>query len=263
MLNPLRAERLTASFLNALMAGNAEAILNKWRQLIGDPKYAPEDLSESWPAQFGLYMEPFALDWHQRKTGLALTRRGEFVQHPDLPYVSCTLDAWREADNTAIDAKAVGQWMRLDEVVPYYTPQILCQMRCVRAAAGALLIVHGGAEPREFAVDVDPGFEALMWDRAAQFWRCVETFTPPVPLPRIVPPEKWRSIDLATENPNWKAEMIGHLAAWRETKGAAELHEESKTSVKKLTPDDVGRIDYAGLRVSRARNNAVSIRIVS
>jgi hypothetical protein len=262
-LNPLRSERVTASFLNSLMAGNNTAILNKWRELVGDPQYQPEDLSDSWPAQLGLYLEPFALDWHQRKTGRPLTRRGEFVQHPDLSYVSCTLDAFRDDDRCAIDVKAPGSWMRLDEVIPYYTPQLICQVRCTNAAAGALLIAHGGAEPREFPVDIDPGFEALLWERAAQFWHCVETFTPPVPLPRLVPPEKWRSIDLATDHPNWRGQMIAALEIWRETKTQAARFEDAKLAVKDLLPDDVGRCDYAGLSIRRARNNAVSIRIAS
>jgi hypothetical protein len=262
-LNPLRAEKITASFLNALMAGDNTAILNKWRELVGDPTYQPDDLTDSWPAQLGLYLEPFVIAWHERKTSRALTRRGEFVQHPDLPYISCTLDAWREDDATALDVKVTGSWMILDEVIARYTPQMICQVRCTGAAAGALLIVHGGAEPREFAVDIDPGFEALLWQRAAQFWRCVETFTPPVPLPRLVPPEKWRSVDLDRETPNWRAEMVAALEIWRETKTQAARFEDAKLVVKDLLPDDVGRCDYAGLSVRRARNNAVTIRVAA
>src|SRR6185437_8157340 len=87
MLSPAQLQardgKITASFLPKLMAGDNAAILNEWRRVVGDPGWDPQNLDDSWPVQFGSYIEPFALDWHERKTGAFLSRRGEVVTCPE------------------------------------------------------------------------------------------------------------------------------------------------------------------------------------
>src|SRR4051812_46022608 len=101
-----RDGKITASFLPYLMAGDAERIINEWRKLIGDPNYTPENLDDNWAVQYGSFIEEFALNWHEKKTGQALTERRKVVVHAEKSHVCCTLDAYRVADHTAIDCKA-------------------------------------------------------------------------------------------------------------------------------------------------------------
>src|SRR4051794_4178493 len=86
-----RDGHVTASFLPALIAGKGDRIVNEWRRLIGDPSYALEDTSDNWPMRLGDVLESFILDWHERKTGHRIIRRGHFIEHPDLPWLGCTL----------------------------------------------------------------------------------------------------------------------------------------------------------------------------
>lgn len=259
-----RANRLTASFLPALMAGDEQKILNEWRRIVDDPAYEPEDLSDKWPVQFGSFIEPFALDWHQRRTGQALIRRGENVTHPDRPHVCCTLDAWRPSDRAVVDCKAIGQWRKLDDVIPYYVPQLVVQSGCLGAEKASLLIVHGGGEPVEHPVEWTPEYEAAVWQRADEFWRCVETLTPPVamtPVAPPVPPEQWRTVDLLErDGPNWADDMRSHLTLWYATAAYAKNNAKATKAVKDLLPDDVGLVTWDGVKVSRAKNGAVTIR---
>lgn len=264
-----RENRITASFLPALMAGDEAKILNEWRRIVDDPAYEPEDLSDKWPVQFGSFIEPFALDWHQRRTGNALTRRGENVTHPDRPHVCCTLDAWRPSDNTVIDCKAIGQWRRLDAALPYYAPQMVCQRACVGAEKASLLVVHGGGEPVEYPVELSPEYEAAVWQRVDEFWRCVETLTPPVamvPVAAPVPPERWRTVDLNAVPtvddpwPNWAHSMQPSLDKWAETNAAAKANAKATKAIRDLLPDDVGLVTYTDVKVSRAKNGAVTIK---
>src|SRR4051812_23031380 len=118
-----REGRVTASFMPALVAGDEARILNEWRRLIGDPSYVPENVADNWPVQLGSYLEPFILDWQERRTGIPLIRRGEVVVHPTRAWLSCTLDAWRAHDRTVVDAKVSSGFRALDEIVRYYTPQ--------------------------------------------------------------------------------------------------------------------------------------------
>lgn len=259
-----RQFRVTASFLPALMQGDEAAILREWMRLVGHPDYEPLDLSDQWPPCFGQYVEPFALDWHQRKTGHPITRRGETVVHPMLDYVSCTLDGWREADDCVIDAKCCGHWQALEAIESHYTPQIVAQVACTGAAKGALLVVHGGGEPQELPIYIDADYAATMWKRVEQFWKCVETLTPPVPIPVITPPERWRTVNLDNECDrrahNWSQEIIENLLLWNVMEPHAKQFEGAKEKVKSLMPADVGLVTIAGIAVRRARNNAITIR---
>src|SRR5262249_40872038 len=121
-----------------------------------------------------------------------------------------------------------------------------------------------GSEPQECAVFIDAEYRELVWETVDRFWHCVETLTPPVPLyfPRVVAPEEFRRIDLDADDdqPNWANEMRELLATWEESEQSAKFHEATKAQIKELFPVDCGRLTYAHYTISRARNNAVTIR---
>jgi hypothetical protein len=155
--------------------------------------------------------------------------------------------------------------MKLDHVLAYYQPQLIVQRRCVECDNVALLISHGGATPAEYAVTIEPDYEAVVWERINQFQRCVETLTPPVEvmqLQPLTPPEQWRTIDLDQEGelPNWAPDMKAQLIEWYVTRDAAVANEAARDEIKKLLPEDVGKLRFAGTLVSRNRARAVSIK---
>ena len=250
-----RDGKVTASFAPYLMAGNREKIYTEWLRLVGSPDYEPEDLSDSWPVQFGSYIEPFALDWHQRRTGRELTRRGEVVVHPDRPYVSCTLDAYRADDDTVIDCKAIGAWNTLDKVGAFYLPQMVVQRGCVGAQGAALLIVHGGAAPQEWATEIGHKYAALVWERVDEFWQTVLDLTPPVEMPAIAAPvPAVREYDLTGNN-----EWASFAADWIERRSAAKIFVKASEALKEMVPADAVRCIGHGIKI--ARNKAGSLTI--
>jgi predicted phage-related endonuclease len=89
-----RDGKLTASRVACLMTGDNDKILNLWRELVGDPAYVEEDLSNVWAVQLGTATEELNLDWFERRTGKKVTRRGEVVIHPECDWAACTLDGW-------------------------------------------------------------------------------------------------------------------------------------------------------------------------
>lgn len=259
-----REGKFTASFAPNLMAGDADEIFDKYLELIGDPDWKPKDLSEDWPPSWGSYGEPFILDWHQRKTKQEITRRGEFVSHPHDPRVGCTLDGYRPFDDSVIDSKVCSAWIPVDEILAYYTPQLIVQRACVNCQRASLLLVHGSAEPHEFEITIDPDYEAKVWERVSQFWYCVDNFIQPVEMtfPKLVPPEQWQTVDLDADGAqfNWAEDMKGYLGIWDRHKHSAELYDAAAKDIKKLLPDDIGVLVCAGIIVKRNRANAISIK---
>lgn len=251
----IRDNRIGASFVPALMAGKADAILREWKRLVGAPDYEAEDLADVWAVQLGSYLEPFALDWWERRNSRPLTRRGESVVH-QLGFVSCTLDAWRGDDNTVIDCKVIGPWRKIDEACAYYLPQIIVQRDCVGADKGSLLIVHGGSEPQEYQLDIDADYAATVWERIHAFWRCVEDLTPPVEMPAaLAPVPAVKKVDMSQSN-MW----CEQAAVWLQTYKHARSCEIASKELKKLAPLDAKRAFGAGIEIVRDRANRMSIR---
>jgi predicted phage-related endonuclease len=91
-----RKGKLTGSRISVLMTGNAEGIMNLWREMTDDPSFVPEDLSKIWAVRRGECTEQLNLDWFEMKNGLPVTRRGEVVVHPDYPWAAVTLDGFVE-----------------------------------------------------------------------------------------------------------------------------------------------------------------------
>jgi hypothetical protein len=256
-----------ASLVPALMVGDEKRITEQWRTAIGETVVV--DLSDVWDVQRGVALEPAILYWHQRRSGYAITRRGESVTHPTRPYVSATLDGMQEGLSLVIDAKAPGRWRKVPDVLAYYTPQMVVQRACVGAEAAALLVSSGGDEPELHILEWTPEYEAAVWERIDWFWSCVETFThpaPPAPIAPPVPQEKWRTLNFNAMHehgepmPNWAGAMQTHLTGWANTEAAAKANKDAAKNIKDLMPDDVGKLIWSDIVVSRAKNNAVHIK---
>jgi hypothetical protein len=259
-IQKLREFKFTASMAPALMSENPEMLMEQWRRAIGQIG-EPET---TWPMKLGSHCEPLILDHHQEKTGHELIERGTFVPHPTMIDVSATLDCYRPFDDCVLDAKACNSWQTIDKIVHFYTPQIIVQQRCRGASRGALLIMHGTAEPREFEVTFDKAYEDELWERVVQFQEHVALMTEPIPQPPVVPPEKWRTIKLDPAErdswPNWGEDMLDLLHSWNDTKDVADTFTATSSAVKKLLPDDVGHLTVPGVEIIRNKASALTIR---
>jgi hypothetical protein len=257
-----RAFKRTASILPILMNGDEAAILKLYREDIGEI----EREEPTYAMQLGSYIEKFMLDYTEAKTGQAITRRGEVVDHPTIPYFCCTLDGYRAFDDAVIENKFIGAWRHKEEFVPYYYPQALAQMRCVGARRAIIHAGQGTTEPNEYDITPKPGdveaavYEAAMWDRLAIYHRCVLTFTPPFPMPKVVPPEQWRTIDLAQEPiPNWGHVLLPTLQIYEETREAADEHERAGKEARALVPEDVAVVLAGEHKLSRDKRGVIRI----
>ena len=263
MLSPLRELRTTASQAPVIVNGSAGELMALWQERIGE--VAPPDFTHDLPVQLGKHLEPFLLDWMEQESGHPITERQSFIEHPMLPKLGATLDGYRAFDDATIELKVLSPWRKRLEIVQWYAPQVLVQMCCRRCARGVLAVLQGNAAIVEHDITelvTDEKYRREVFERLVAFQLCVDTMTPPVPLPQLVPPEEWRTVDLshATPLPNWGLPMIESLRTWSDTRGAAKLHQLAREDVKELLPPDVGRVLFGATTVHRARNGAVSIR---
>ena len=130
-----------------------------------------------------------------------------------------------------------------------------------------LHVGRGTSEPEELDITPKPGdaafeaYEQEMWERVAAFRLCLRTFTPPVPMPRVITPEIWRTVDLTQEPlPNWGFVMLELLKLYENTREAHDEHEATGKDVRKLMPDDVSIVLAGEHKLTRDKRGIISIR---
>ena len=259
-----RRYKVTASMLPILMNGDSDSILRLYREEMGELEREPANYA----MELGSYVEPFILNYQESITGHPITKRGEVIDHPTVPEFCCTLDGYRSFDDAVIETKFLAPFRTREEFTAYYYPQVLAQMRVTGAARGILLAARGTSEPEEYDITPKPGdadaiaYEDAMWARVAEFRMCLRTFTPPFPMPRMVPPELWRTVDLTKEDPlpNWGHILLPTLELFEETREAAEIHERSGKEAKGFVPDDVSIVLTRSHRLSRNKKGTLAIR---
>lgn len=242
--------------LPILMHGDEAALRRLYAEEIGLLEREPPNYA----MLFGSYVEPFILNFHESDTGHPISRRGEVIDHPTIPEFCCTLDGYRAHDDAVIETKFLSTYRAKEEFVPYYYPQVLAQMRCVGAERGILLVAKGTSPPVEYEITPDADYEATMWARVEAFRMCLRTFTPPVPMPRVVPPDQWRTVDLSQEPmPNWGHPLMPMLQLYEDTREAAEMHDQAGREARALVPDDVGVVLAGDHKLSRNRKGNLAI----
>src|SRR4029077_4288230 len=133
-------------------------------------------------------------------------------------------------------------------------------MWVTNSRAAALSIITGGGKWVEIKIAADPLYQHLLLTAEKKFWRCVESGEPPrlfgvePPKPRI---EAVRIVDMNSSNA-W-AEFAGVFARTR----AAHLeHEQARTELKSLMPEDAKEAIGHGVRAKRSKSGAVSFDLL-
>jgi predicted phage-related endonuclease len=243
-----------------IMGSDEAALLRLWREKRGEAE--PEDLSDNLVVQLGLVTEPLNRHWFERSTGHVITQVQRLVQHPVIRWMAATLDGVVEQTGAVFEAKFMLPWSFSEEAAAEkHMPQLQHNMWVINAKAAALSIITGGGKWVKITIPADPLYQHLLLTAEKKFWRCVENGEPPrlfglePPRPRI---EAVRIVEMSASNA-W-AEFSG---VFRRTREAYLEHENAKTELKALMPEDAKEAIGHGIRAKRSRSGAVSFDVLS
>jgi predicted phage-related endonuclease len=252
-----RRGRVTASDARMLMnAADDAELLKLFNVKIGAEPPEPENYA----MRVGSHMEPFIINEYEHISGILVTRRQEIVDHPQIKGFCCTLDGWHPKLNRVIEVKFASPFMSKDELFRYYYPQTAFQMACTDAADAVLVIGQGTTEPVEIECVRDGDYERELITRCLSFLQCIQSLTPPCALPIVIPPEKWRTVDLNVDTPNWGPELQAALVEYDETAEAAKAHDAWGKLARDVVPEDVGKVIAGNFTLSRNKKGVVTIR---
>jgi predicted phage-related endonuclease len=226
-----------------------------WEIKTGRREY--QDLSDILAVMMGVYTEPFNLAWYARRTGRSLTRCGEQVVHPQLPFLGVTLDGMSETEDghpATVQAKHVGN---ADEAMELrYTAQNHHEAACMGVEHYIMSVFVGNNKWVLIEREVDPFFTEEYLSKCQEFWQYVELDVPPpaaAPLP-VPPPRKLRTVDFDGNN-----QFASMAVDWIRFKGPAKAYEEAAKGLKSMVEIDVGLAIGHGIQIKRGRNDALYI----
>ena len=236
------------------------ALLRLWREKRGEAE--PEDLSGNLIVQLGLTIEPLNRCWYERMTGEVIKDVQRWVRHPVIRWMAATLDGVVEGDGAVFEAKFMLPWSFSEEAASEkHMAQLQHNMWVTNATAAVLSIITGGGKWVEIKISADSLYQHLLLTAEKKFWRCVESGEPPR-LFGVEPPrarmEAVRIVDMSSSNA-W-AEFSG---VFRRTREAYLEHENAKTELKGLMPEDAKEAIGHGIRAKRSKSGAVSFDVLS
>jgi predicted phage-related endonuclease len=243
-----------------IMGNDEAALLRLWREKRGEVE--PEDLSANLIVQLGVATEELNRRWYELNSGQVLTDVQRKVRHPALRWMAATLDGRVESSGDVFEAKFMLPWSFSEEAAAEkHMPQLQHNMWVVAARSAVLSVITGGGKWVEIKTHADPLYQHLIVTAERKFWRCVESGEPPrlfgvePPKPRM---EAVRIVDMSSSNV-W-AEFAGIFAR---TRSAHLEHEQAKTELKSLMPEDAKEAMGHGIRARRSKSGAISFDLLS
>jgi predicted phage-related endonuclease len=242
-----------------IMGHDEVALVRLWREKRGEVER--EDLSGNLVVQLGLATEKLNRRWYEVNTGQAITDVQRQIRHPTLRWMGATLDGRVEATGAVFESKFMLPWSFSEEgAAEKYMAQLQHNMWVVACRAAVLSVITGGGKWVEITTHADPLYQHLILTAERKFWRCVESgelprlFGVEPPKPRI---QAVRIVDMSGSNA-W-AEFAGVFAR---TRAAHVEHEQAKTELKTLMPEDAKEAIGHGVRAKRSKSGAVSFDLL-
>jgi predicted phage-related endonuclease len=257
--NENRRRFIGGSDARIIMGSDEQAVERLWREKRGELE--PQDHSDNLLVQLGLATEHLNRHWYERTTGQMVKDVQSWVRHPVLRWMAATLDGIVEGTGAVFEAKFMLPWSFSEEAAAEkHMAQVQHNMWVTNATSAVLSIITGGGKWVEIKISADSLYQHLLLTAEKKFWRCVESGEPPrlfrVEAPRVRL-EAVRIVDMSSSNA-W-AEFSSVFLRTRE---AYLEHENAKSELKALMPEDAKEAIGHGIYARRSKSGAVTIDLL-
>jgi predicted phage-related endonuclease len=258
----LSAERLDArnrgiggSDANIILSGDDEKVLRLWQEKRGEAE--PEDLSGKLSVVLGCWTEDLNRQWYEKLSGKRVMDAGRVMTCSEYRWRKCTVDGVIESGGAIFEAKHTNSFVKAEDVLERYMPQLQHNMAVARAERAVLSVIFGNAKYEMFEVGADWLYQLDLLKAEKAFWSAVLSGEPPA---TVTPPPAPRPIatrELSFEGNNAWASAA---ADWLETSKAAKTHASATKNLKELLEDDVRRGFGHGVEAKRSKAGAITIK---
>ena len=238
------------------------------------PKVDPND--ESSPMYWGNILEPIVAQHYSRRTGNKVRKINSVLQHPDpdKSWMLANLDytVVGNDDVQILECKTAGEFgSRLwrDGVPEYVQCQVQHQLAVTGKAAADVCVLICGQEIRIHRIERDDELIAKLIGLERQFWRYVETDTPPPAdgsesagksLRYLYPQDSGGVLDFT--NDPYLCQVFTDLLVAREDVSRAEQIEAERKQTIQQRMGDASKVIFPNAFVSWKKNKAGTRRFL-
>jgi predicted phage-related endonuclease len=146
-----------------------------------------DDLDSDERVLFGQLLEPVIRKEFARRLGVRVIQRHQTLYHPAVPLLG-HVDGWIPTKRCGVEIKTADRFESeefgdegSDQVPTRYYIQCSAYMAITDAHEWHLAVLIGGNCFKTYVITRDPQIEAVILDGVRDFWRHVESLTPPDP----------------------------------------------------------------------------------
>jgi predicted phage-related endonuclease len=251
----LRRHSIGGSDANVILSGDPQRVVELWEEKSGLRE--PADLTNKLPVMLGCWTEAFNRQWYEKVTGERIVSTGLRITCSTYAWRTCTLDGLVESGGAVWEAKHCGAFMKSDEVLERYMPQLQHNMAIAKTDRAILSVIFGNQKHEIFEVASDWLYQLDLLEAEEAFWNAVLKGEPPAALPPPPPPRVFGSREICLQGNN---EWGAAAADWLQHRHAAKVHAQASANLKGMLDDDVGRAFGNGVEARRSRSGAITIR---
>jgi len=262
--SPIRLPRnqgIGGSDAMRIMAGDW---LSLYREKRGEAQ--PEDLSNIFKVQLGIFTESFHAAWFSRQTGLDVETVDHTLTGRDHDWMLANLDGWLPSEQCFIELKHTRGGASAWDKARYYMPQLQHYMAVSGCSRCYFSIIPGNEEPRHVVVERDDLYiDRLIAMEKSFWWHVTEQVAPDIAptgeLGRIakqaeaIKVDGMRIADMTAVN-MW-SDAAGRFVAYQQ---AAREFEVAKDDLKSFIAPDVGEAYGHGVIAKRDKRGRITIR---
>ena len=242
---------------NIILSGDDERLLRLWSEKRGEAE--PEDLSGRLSVVLGSWTEDLNRQWYEKLSGNRIVNAGKALTCAKHRWRMCTLDGLVEGSGAIFEAKHTNSFVKAEDVLERYMPQLQHNMAVVGADRAVLSVIFGNAKYEMFEVAADWLYQLDLFKAEQAFWSAVLSGEPPVAMEAPPAPRPVATRELSFEGNNAWASAA---ADWLETGKAAKTHATACKVLKELLEEDVSRAFGHGIEAKRSKAGAITIREV-
>lgn len=178
---------------------------------------SPDEPSE--PMRWGTLLEPVIRQEYASRTGRQVTVPAEPLVHSQFPFMCANVDGLTH-DGRLLEvktARTAAQWgvPGTDEIPQHYLLQVQHYLAVTALPVADVAVLVGGCEYRQYEIPADLELQLLLIDAERDFWRCVETGSPPALdfdspralaiVRRLYPGTSGKSVTASVQDEHWRS----------------------------------------------------------
>ena len=154
--------------------------MDVWLEKTGE--FTEDESQDNEKMYWGNVLEDVVAREFMARTGLKVRRRNAILKHKDRPFMIANVDRLVIGHKAGLECKTAGQYSAEDwemGLPDYYMPQVQHYMAVTGYKTWYVAVLIGGQEFKYLKINRDDYFIRDLIQAEVEFWRLVETRTPP------------------------------------------------------------------------------------